>query len=55
MSTLLLISFNEKEPIKYLEIPGEEAKTKVYEYYEMPMSFKKCLEYGHMLKRCHKL
>ena len=36
---------------RYLDIPGEQAKTKVYEYYKRPMSCKKCFQYGYTLKR----
>ena len=31
-STPLLLTFKEKEPPKFLEIPGDQTKTKVYEY-----------------------
>ena len=30
----------------------EQAKTKVYEYYERPMSCKKCLKYWHTVHKC---
>ena len=52
-STPLLLTFKEKEPPTFIQIPREQAKTKVYEYYQRPMSCKKCLRYGHTLKRCH--
>ena len=32
--TALLITFEEEDPNKYLDICGEQAKIKVYEYYE---------------------
>ena len=51
-STPLLLTFKEKEPPIFIEIPGEQAKTKVYEYSERPMNCKTCLRYGHTVKRC---
>ena len=33
----------------------KKAKTKVYEYYEKPMSCKKCDNYGHTVNRFHKI
>ena len=52
-STPLLLTFKEKEPQRFIKIPGEQAKSKAYEYYERPMSYKTCLRYGHTVKRCH--
>ena len=49
----LLLTFKELELPKVIEIPGEQAKPIVYEYYERPMSCKTCLRYGHTGKRCH--
>ena len=55
-STPLLLTFKEKEPPRFKEIPREHADTKVYEYYEKPMSCKKCLKYGHTVKKyCEKI
>ena len=45
-STPLQLISNEKEPPKFIKIPGEQAKTKVCEYYERPMSCKTCLNMG---------
>ena len=53
-STPLLLTFRENEPPRFLNIPGESAKTKVYEYFERPMNCKKCLEYSHTVKNCRK-
>ena len=52
-STPLLLTFKEKEPPRFVEIPVEQAKIKVYEYYEKPMSCKTCLGYGHTVKIFH--
>ena len=43
-STPLLLTFKEKEPPRFIKIPGEQAKTKVYEYCERPTICKKCLK-----------
>ena len=51
--TPFLLTFKEREPPGFLEIPEEQAKTKVYEFYERPMSCKKFLKYGHTVKGCH--
>ena len=53
-STPLLLTFRENEPPRFLNIPGESAKTKVYEYFERPMNCRKCLEYSHTHKNCRK-
>ena len=37
---------------EYIEIPGEQSQTKVYEYLARPMMCKNCLEYGHTQKHC---
>ena len=47
ISILLIPTFKEKEPPKFKEVPEEQAKTKVYEHYERPMSCKS----GHAVKR----
>ena len=41
--TLLLLTFKEKETPIFIEIPGEQAKTEVFEYFERPMSCKHVL------------
>ena len=52
-STPLLLTFKEKEPPMIIENLGEQAKTKVYEYYERPRNCKTCLKYGHTVKIYH--
>ena len=47
----LLITFKQELP-EFLNIPGEQSKTKVYEYIPRPMLCSKCLEYGHTIKHC---
>ena len=51
--TPLPLSFKEKEPQSFIKIPGEQEKTKVFEYSERPMSCKTCLEFGHTAKKFH--
>ena len=51
-STSHQLTFKEKEQLKSKENPEERAKTKVYECYERPMSYKTCLKYGHIVKTC---
>ena len=45
----LLLSFREELPL-YIDIPGENMKSKVYEYKDRPAMRKKCLQYGHTKK-----
>ena len=52
-STPLLLNFKEKEPPRFIQMPGEQAKTIVYKYYERSMSCKTYLRYGHTVKTCH--
>ena len=52
-STQLLLTFKEKEPPKFKEIPGKQVKTKVHEYYERPTSCRTCVRCGHTVKICH--
>jgi hypothetical protein len=47
----VMITFKTRVP-DFLDIPGEQSKTKVYEYLPSPMLCKKCLTYGHTAKRC---
>ena len=47
-----LLTFEEKELPIFIEIPGEQAKTKANEFYENSISCKKCLTYGHTVKIC---
>ena len=51
-STPLLLTFKEKYPPIFFEIPGEQAKTKVFEKYRRPMRYEKCLKYGHPVNKC---
>ena len=44
-------SFREELPL-YIDIPGENMKSKVYEYKERPVMCKKCLQYGHTKNSC---
>ena len=39
-----------KKPPRFIEFPGKQVKTKVYQYYERPMTCKTCLRYGHTVK-----
>lgn len=48
----LLISFRGSAVPGYIDIPGEQAKTKVYEYKQKTMLCFKCLEFGHRTKFC---
>ena len=43
--------FQRKRTTEIHRNPSEQAKTEVYEYYERPTSCKKCLRYGHTVKR----
>ena len=52
-STPFLLTFKEKEPPRFIEILGEQAKTKVFEYFERPRSCKTCLKFEHTAKKCH--
>ena len=52
-STPLLLTLKEKEPPRFTEIPGEQAKTKIFGCFGRPMSCKTCLRYGHIVKKCH--
>ena len=51
MSKPLLLSFQSDVP-NFVDIPGERAKTKVYEYKRRPMLCHKCQTYGHTEKYC---
>ena len=47
----LLLTFKQCLP-EYIDLPGEQSRTKVYEYLPKPMLCKQCLEYGHTKKHC---
>ena len=36
---------------EYTRIPAEPERTKIYEYNDKPLLFKKCFKYGHTEKR----
>ena len=48
----LILSFNQTEIPTFIKILGEQALTKVYEYQDMPMMCKQCLDFGHTKKWC---
>ena len=49
----LLLSFKgETEMPEFIDIPGESARTRVFEYKRMPTLCNKCLEFGHPSKVC---
>lgn len=48
----LLLSFRNRDPPAFLNIPGEKAHTRVTEYKDKPMICKNCQNYGHSLKYC---
>ena len=50
----LLVSMNGTEWPTFIELPGEQEKTRLYEYKDRPMLCQKCLEYGHRTKFCSK-
>ena len=50
----LLLSLNGSEIPTYLDIPGEQERSRVYEYKKKPTMCQKCLEYGHRTKFCMK-
>ena len=47
-----ILTFREKETPKFLNIIGEQSKTKVFEYFERLMMCQVYLDYGHTAKRC---
>ena len=47
----LLLTFRQDLP-EYIDIPGEQSRTKVYEYLQKPMICSQCQEYGHTKKYC---
>ena len=48
----LLLTFRENNIPEYLEIPGEQSSTKVYEYISKPQICSRCLEFRHGAKYC---
>ena len=51
-SVPLLVSFYDTELPSYLDIPGEQTLTKVYEQKRKPLHCTKCQKYGHSRTRC---
>ena len=47
----LLLSFIEEFP-RFIDVPGENMRTQVYEYKERPLLCKTCVVYGHSKNRC---
>jgi len=47
-----LITFIGKSCPEYVEIPGEQAKTRVYLHIPSPMRCMKCQQYQHTIKHC---
>ena len=52
-STPLLLSFKRKEPLKFIKVPGEQAKLKVMIIMKDQLSCKTCARYEHTVKICH--
>lgn len=52
-STPLILDFRGEMP-EFIEIPGEQAKTKVIEFKRTPMLCRNCQEFGHGKKWCTK-
>lgn len=48
----ILLTFKTSEVPLFINIPGEQALTRVYEYKNRPMMCKTCLEFGHTAARC---
>ena len=52
LSKPIIVSFRQPELPSYIDVPGEQAKTKVYEIKPKPLMCWMCLEYGHSVKYC---
>ena len=52
ISKQIILTFKEKTVPEYIEIAGEQAKTKVYGYISAPMMCQKYLDFGHTQKNC---
>ena len=48
----VLITFKDVNISEYIKIPGEQSRTKVYEYISRPQICSKCLEFCHGAKYC---
>jgi len=46
------ITFKQKTPPEFIEIPGEQTLSRVYEVLPRPMRCVKCQDYGHTKKNC---
>ena len=53
-ATAYIITFNMEATPYTIYIPGEITDTVVNQFISRPMMCKKCLEYGHTMKRCQK-
>ena len=51
-ATAFLATFKGKNIPQYISIPGEQAKTKLYEHIPNPIRCNKCQSYGHTEKYC---
>ena len=51
-ATAFLAIFKGKDNPQYISIPGEQAKTKLYEHIPNPIRCNKCQSYGHAEKYC---
>lgn len=49
----LLLTFNTDDLPLYIDIPGEQALTAVFEQKPRPMLCKQCLQFGHTKKHCN--
>ena len=52
LSKPIILTFKEKQAPEYIEIAGEQAKTKIYEYISSPMVCQGCLDFGQTRKNC---
>ena len=43
----LLLTFRQQDLPEYIDIPGEQSRTNVYEYLPKPTICSQCQEYGH--------
>ena len=52
VSKPIIVSFRQHELPSYIDVPVEQAKTKLYEIKPKPLMCRKCLKYGHSVKYC---
>ena len=48
----VLLTFRDYNMPEYIEIPGEQSKSKIYEYVTRPQTCGKCLDFRHGVKYC---